>query len=93
VKKTDENLEAQAQRNDTLIIFCDHEVRQGADGRVSVRLQGRRKQRRKAAYLPTWAPLLRGAIEAKGAPRSSSARVEDTMFAPSSSREMAACGQ
>jgi hypothetical protein len=44
-------------------------------------------------YLPTCAPLLRGAIDAKGAPRSSSANVDDTILAPSSSKEMAACGR
>ena len=42
-------------------------------------------------YLPTCAPVSLGAIEANGAPSSSSAMVDDTMLVPSSSREMAAC--
>ena len=35
--KTDDNLEPQAQRNDAMVIFCNHEVRQRAGGRVSAR--------------------------------------------------------
>jgi hypothetical protein len=35
--KTDDNLKSQAQGNDAMVIFCNHEVRQRAGGRVSAR--------------------------------------------------------